>query len=314
MDVLVRPILRVSTDEDVRRTLKSNVDALLKFWWNQGEFPIFVTLVNHFLNCRRRSMVDVLKTIVAHKLVEIAAAKERCSLAELERQLTGASPVMDFAAAIRNDPKISLIAEVKRASPSAGLIREDFDPVAIARTYASAGATCISVLTDEHFFQGHLDFLRAIRAAVNVPLLRKDFVLDEYQVVQARVAGADAVLLIAECLDEKRLQQLQDRIVELGMTALVELHDGENLEKVLAVSPSLVGVNNRNLKTFEVDLEHTLRMRERISSDILLVGESGIRTRDDVLRLERAGVNAMLVGESLMRQADIGAAVRELLG
>ena len=314
MDVLVRPILRVSTDEDVRRTLKSNVDALLKFWGNQGEFPIFVTLVNHFLNCRRRSMVDVLKTIVAHKLVEIAAAKERCSLAELERQLTGASPVMDFAAAIRNDPKISLIAEVKRASPSAGLIREDFDPVAIARTYASAGATCISVLTDEHFFQGHLDFLRAIRAAVNVPLLRKDFVLDEYQVVQARVAGADAVLLIAECLDEKRLQQLQDRIVELGMTALVELHDGENLEKVLAVSPSLVGVNNRNLKTFEVDLEHTLRMRERISSDILLVGESGIRTRDDVLRLERAGVNAMLVGESLMRQADIGAAVRELLG
>jgi len=259
-------------------------------------------------------MEDILERIMAHKLGEIAAAKTRRPLAELERQLSDAPPVTGFAAAIRNNPKISLIAEVKRASPSAGLIRNDFDPVAIARTYEGAGATCISVLTDEHFFQGHLDSLKAIRAAVSVPLLRKDFVLDEYQVVEARVAGADAVLLIAECLAEATLRLLHDRIVSLGMTPLVELHEAENLDKVLNVSPTLVGVNNRNLKTFEVDLDHTLRMRERIGQDVLLVGESGIRSRADALRLEQAGVNAMLVGESLMRQADIDRAVRELLG
>lgn len=208
-------------------------------------------------------MADVLEKIVAHKRVEIAAAKEQVSLVELERSLPDAPPVNDFAAAIRNDPNISLIAEVKRASPSAGLIRKDFDPVAIAQTYASAGARCISVLTDEHFFHGHLDFLRAIRAAVDIPLLRKDFVLDEYQVVEARVAGADAVLLIAECLDEKLLRRLHDRIVALGMTPLVELHDEENLEKVLGVGPSMVGVNNRNLGTFEVDPDQTLRIRKK---------------------------------------------------
>ena len=207
-----------------------------------------------------------------------------------------------------------LIAEVKKASPSKGIIRADFDPVAIAQCYEAAGASCLSVLTDREYFQGALEFLTQIRQHVRLPILRKDFIIDEYQVVEARAAGADAVLLIAECLSAERLDQLYQLIRQLGMHALIELYDSKNLPAVLATGSPLVGVNNRDLHTFVVDLNHTLRLKWQIPADRLLVAESGIASRADVELLERAGVGAMLVGESLMREPDIAAAVHALLG
>jgi len=220
-----------------------------------------------------------------------------------------AAPPLDFVQALgqrKAAGSIGLIAEVKKASPSKGIIRADFDPVAIARTYAKHGAACISVLTDEHFFQGHLDFLRQIRSAVDVPLLRKEFVLDAYQVYEARAAGADAVLLIAECLDGETLQELHQSIESLGMTALVELYDADNIDKVMACNPKLVGVNNRDLNTFEVDLGHSVRVKNQLPESVTFVSESGIFTNSDVVMLKQNGVDAMLVGESLMRSDDIG--------
>ena len=258
-------------------------------------------------------MADVLQTIVDYKRTEIASAKERLSRKELESRLGSAPPVRDFAHALRQHGPVALIAEVKKASPSAGVIRQDFDPLAIARIYAQHGATCLSVLTDEHFFQGRLEYLTDIRAHVDIPVLRKDFILDEYQILEARVAGADAVLLIAECLPESQLADLLDFTKSLGMRALVELYDIENLDRVLAIDPRIVGVNNRNLRTFVTDLDHAIRLRCRVPNDVLFVAESGIRTPNDVARLRQAGVNAMLVGESLMREPDLGAAVDRLL-
>ena len=221
---------------------------------------------------------------------------------------------LDFVAALTAAaPQVGLIAEVKKASPSKGVIRADFDPLSIAMQYAAAGANCISVLTDEHFFQGHLDFLRQIRGAVEVPLLRKDFVLDDYQVYEARAAGADAVLLIAECLDDHMLIQLHQTIESLGMIALVELYDAANIDKVMACNPKLVGVNNRDLNTFEVDLAH-VRVKNQLPDCVTFVSESGIFTNEDVVMLKENDVDAMLVGESLMRSQDIGSAVETLLG
>ncbi|HEX4130405.1 MAG TPA: indole-3-glycerol phosphate synthase TrpC [Pirellulales bacterium] len=259
-------------------------------------------------------MATVLDRIVATKRDEIARAQAERPLAELRRRLIDAPPPRDFFAALARPGPIRLIAEVKKASPSAGILREQFDPVAIARAYEAHGAACISVLTDEQYFLGSLDHLAAVRQAVALPVLRKDFVLDAYQVVEARAAGADAVLLIAECLDDCHLRSLFNAIIELGMTPLVELYEPANLDRVLEAGATLVGINNRNLHTFEVDLEHTIRTRQQIPADCVVVGESGIRTRADVLRLETAGVDAMLVGETLVRQADVGRAVDELLG
>jgi len=259
-------------------------------------------------------MPTILDEIVATKRSEIAAAIAACDEAELRARLVDAPPVRDFFASLAAEGPIKLIAEVKKASPSAGVIRADFDPVAIARIYKARGATCVSVLTDEPYFQGRLEYLAAIRAAVDLPVLRKDFILDVYQLIEARVAGADAVLLIAECLDDCNLRKLFNEACELGMTPLVELYEPENLPRVLEAGATLVGVNNRNLQTFEVDLEHTLRLRKQIPESCVLVGESGIRTHDDVMRLEAAGVDAILVGESLTREPDIGAAVDRLLG
>lgn len=258
-------------------------------------------------------MVTVLDKIVAKKRTEIAAAKQQVSLASLEAGLGSAPPVRSFFDALATPGRIKLIAEVKKASPSKGVIREDFDPVDIARAYADFGATCISVLTDESFFQGHLDFLRRIRQAVDIPLLRKDFILDTYQLVEARVAGADAVLLIAECLDDCQLRKLHNEAIELGLTPLVEFYEPENLARVLEAGASLIGVNNRDLRTFETDLEHTIRMRTGVPEEAVLVGESGIHRPEDVRRLADAGVDAMLVGESLMAKKDIGQAVSHLL-
>lgn len=261
-----------------------------------------------------RMTVTVLDKIVAVKRREIAACREQVSETELRRQLADAPPPRDFFAALAQPGAIRLIAEVKKASPSAGVIREDFDPVAIAQTYERHGASCLSVLTDEEHFQGHLDFLRAVRKNTGIPVLRKDFVLDVYQVVEARVAGADAVLLIAECLDNCNLRKLHNEIVDLGMTPLVELYDPENLPRVLEAGATVVGVNNRDLRTFQVDLEHTLRLRPEIPASCVMVSESGVKTRADVERLQAAGVDAILVGETLMREANIGAAVDRLLG
>jgi indole-3-glycerol phosphate synthase len=209
---------------------------------------------------------------------------------------------------------IHLIGEIKKASPSRGVIREDFEPVSLARTLESHGAACVSVLTDAPFFQGCLEYLSQVRDAVAVPVLRKDFILDPYQVWEARAHGADAVLLIAECLDDCTFRQLLGITLDLGMTPLVELFEPENVDRILEAGATLIGVNNRNLRTFETDLEHTLRLKERIPSHCVLVAESGLAHRHDVLRLERAGVQAMLVGESLMNKPDIGSAVDELLG
>jgi indole-3-glycerol phosphate synthase len=259
-------------------------------------------------------MATILDQIVAAKRAEIERLKLTVPLAELHDRLVDAPPLRDFFTPLAASGPIKLIAEVKKASPSAGVIRADFDPVAIARTFEAHGATCLSVLTDEPYFQGRLEYLAQIRKATSVPILRKDFILDEYQLFEARLAGADAVLLIAECLDDCNLRKLFNAAFELGMTPLVELYEPENLTRVFDAGATLIGVNNRNLHTFQVDLAHTIRMRARIPDECVLVGESGIKTRADVERLEAAGVDAILVGESLTREADIGMAVDRLLG
>ena len=255
-------------------------------------------------------MSSILDKIVAHKREEIAARPP------VEFIANAVDAPRDFVKALTGGEqagRVSLIAEVKKASPSKGLIRADFDPVKIAQAYASSGASCISVLTDEHFFKGHLDYLKAIRAAVDVPLLRKDFVLDASQVYEARMAGADAVLLIAECLSPNQLKELHDLIVELGMTPLVELYDEANVDAVLACEPKLVGVNNRDLNTFEVDLMHSIRVKKKFPASTTFVSESGIFTHEDVQLMRDNEVDAILVGESLMRNEDVGAAVKRLL-
>ena len=259
-------------------------------------------------------MSTILDRIVATKKREIEEARRVRPLEAVRAAAAAAAPTRNFFQALAAEGPIKLIAEVKKASPSKGLIRPDFDPVTIASAYAQAGATCLSVLTDESYFQGHLDYLRAIRAAVSLPLLRKDFILDPYQLYEARAAGADAVLLIAECLDDCQLRGLHNLALELQLTPLVEFYEPENLPRVLEAGATLIGINNRDLKTFQVDLEHTIRLRKQIPDDCLVVGESGINSHADVRRLAQAGVSAILVGEHLMRQADIVRAVRNLLG
>lgn len=257
--------------------------------------------------------MTILDTIVATKREEIAAAKQAVPESMLRQQASARPAARDFSAALSAAPGVSLIAEVKRASPSAGQIRRNFDPIAIARVYEQHGAACVSVLTDEKYFQGSLRYLQDIRETIGLPVLRKDFILDPYQVWEARAVGADAVLLIAECLEQTLLQELLEVVRTAGMTPLVELYAEENLDRVLDSGATLIGVNNRNLANFEVDLDRTVRLRGEVPRDRLLVGESGIRSRHDVERLAAAGVDAMLVGEHLMRQDDIAAAVDALL-
>ncbi len=258
--------------------------------------------------------MTILDEILVKTRATIEADRAAVPERELEAAIADLPPCRDFHAALAEGDQVRLIAEVKRASPSAGRIRDDFDPVAIARCYREAGAACVSVLTDEPFFQGSLEFLAQIRAAIDLPLLRKDFIVDRYQLLQARAAGADCALLIAECLEPDTLRRLHDEAAELGLQTLIELFEPERLDAVLETETRLVGVNNRDLKTFHTDLDHTLRLRPQIPADRLLVGESGIRTHDDLLRLGAGGVKAVLVGESLMRQPDITAATRQLLG
>ena len=259
-------------------------------------------------------MPDVLREIVEHKRSELERAKSAVPPQELQRRLADAPAVRGFAAALAARSPVALIAEVKRASPSAGVIRGDIDPVIVGRAYEQCGAACLSVLTDEKFFQGSLDDLVQVRQAVSVPVLRKDFLIDRYQVLEARAAGADCVLLIAECLDNCRLRELYFYASELGMDALVEIYDAEHLDRVLELEPAIVGINNRDLRTFATDLNHTLELAPRAAAQTILVSESGIRTGDDVARLRAAGVRAILVGETLMRSGNVAATIADLLG
>jgi len=256
----------------------------------------------------------ILDQIVTSKRRTLEEARRQLPAKELERRLRAAPPARDFRAALEESGAIQVIAEVKKASPSAGVLRADFDPVAIARTYEEHGAACISVLTDEPFFQGQLPYLTEIRAAVSKPLLRKDFILDRYQLLEARAAGADAVLLIAEILPGPELGWVEKEARELGLQALVEFYETDNLQRVLDCGARLIGINNRDLRSFETRLEHTLELATRVPGDCCLVSESGIRSRQDVLRLQAAGIHAVLIGETLMRSADIGTKLDELRG
>jgi indole-3-glycerol phosphate synthase len=258
-------------------------------------------------------MNTVLDRIVASKREEIALVKKRRDLKALRDAVHTAPDIRNFHESLRRTDRIRLLAEVKKASPSKGVIRHHFHPVDIARAYEAGGASAISVLTDEPFFQGKLDYLTQVRDAVSIPILRKDFILDEYQIYEARVAGADAVLLIAECLPGDELLHLYQCVRELGMHALIELYEPIHLDRVLATGTQLVGVNNRDLRTFAVELEHVIRLRTQIPAGVTLVAESGISNHDDVRRLEEAGIDAILVGESLMRQHDVRQAVEQLM-
>jgi indole-3-glycerol phosphate synthase len=259
-------------------------------------------------------MSTILDKIVTSKRREIEERQARVSAQQLEGQLKEMPSPRDLRAALDRPPSVQFLTEVKKASPSAGVLRADFDPVAIARTYTAHGAAAISVLTDAPFFQGQLAYLSHIRSAVALPLLRKDFILDRYQLLEARVAGADAVLLIAEVLEGEHLPRLLHQAQELDLQALIELYDADNLPRVLASGARLIGINNRDLRTFVTRLEHTLELMPRIPKDCCVVSESGIRTRQDVLRLQEAGVKAVLVGETFMRAPDIGAKLDELRG
>jgi indole-3-glycerol phosphate synthase len=273
--------------------------------------------------------MSILDTTVEEKQREVAGLPHRpVSVAALKAALAARGGQRDFAGALRRPKQgpVALIAEVKKASPSAGVIRPDFDPVAIARAYEAAGASCLSVLTDRKFFQGSLDYLKQVRATVSLPLLRKDFIIDQRQILEAVEWGADAILLIAAILSDAQLRQFHALAADAGLAALVEVHDEAELDCALAAGAQLIGVNNRDLKTFKVDLATTERLAARLASSPrdtqhssghpapLLVAESGIHTRADVERLARCGAGAILVGESLMKHADIGAKTRELLG
>ena len=264
-------------------------------------------------------MSDILQKIVAVKHQEIAAALPQRPLsvvrAEAETRNRELRDVRDFLGALRNKiaaGQAGVIAEVKKASPSKGILREQFNPAEIAVSYAQHGAACLSVLTDEQFFQGQTSYLQQARAACTLPVLRKDFMVSDYQVYDARAMGADCILLIAACLDDAQMADLEACALDLGMAVLVEVHDGEELDRALKLKTPLVGINNRNLRTFDVTLDTTLGLLDRVPSDRLLVTESGILGRADVQRMRAANVHAFLVGEAFMRAPDPGAALSEL--
>jgi indole-3-glycerol phosphate synthase len=260
-------------------------------------------------------MTDILQRILARKAEELAERSAKLPLKELSARVADMPDTRGFAAAIEAKiaaGDVAVIAEVKKASPSKGVIRAEFDPVSIARSYELGGAACLSVLTDKDFFQGSEDFLRQARAACSLPVLRKDFVIDPYQVYEARAIGADCILLIVAALGDADLLELSLLAAELDLDVLCEVHDAEELERAQAVPVPLIGVNNRNLRTFETSLETTLELQQLMEYDRILVAESGIHTPQDVVRLREAGINAFLVGEAFMRAADPGQELKRL--
>ena len=260
-------------------------------------------------------MSDILEKIVAVKRLEVAAALSRKPLAAMRADAESRVLTRDFVAALRDKIAVgqpAVIAEIKKASPSKGVLRADFIPADIAQAYAEHGAACLSVLTDLQFFQGGIDYLKQARASCQLPVLRKDFIVDAYQVYESRAMGADAILLIAAILDDAQMKDFEAIARSLDMAVLVEVHDAPELARALKLKTPLIGINNRNLKTFEVSLDTTVALMRELPADRLLVCESGIQTRDDVLRLGAAGVNAFLVGEAFMRAPDPGAALAEL--
>ena len=260
---------------------------------------------------------DILQKILARKVEEIAERQERLSLRELRRRVENLPAPRPFLGRLRRTMaagRSAVIAEIKRASPSKGLLRDPFEPAAIAQSYAAAGAACLSVLTDRDFFQGHEDYLKEARAACGLPVLRKDFIIDPYQVLEARLIGADCILLIVAALDDAALGQLAQLATELSLDVLVEVHDAGELERALASGTALIGINNRNLRTFETRLDTTLDLMPRIPGDRTVVTESGIHTPADVALMHENGVHAFLVGEAFMRAPDPGAKLAELFG
>ncbi len=264
-------------------------------------------------------MSDILNKILAVKADEVAAAKKYRSLASLRAEVEGdgelRAQLRGFEAAMRHQIKAgnpAVIAEVKKASPSKGVLRPDFQPAAIAASYAAGGAACLSVLTDEQFFQGSADYLKQARAACDIPVLRKDFMVDMYQIYEARAMGADCILLIVSALDHGLMAEMEACAHELGMDVLIESHDGDELTAALKLKSNLIGINNRNLRTFDVTLDTTLNLLERIPKERMVITESGILTKDDVARMREADVHAFLVGEAFMRAEDPGAELRRL--
>jgi indole-3-glycerol phosphate synthase len=261
-------------------------------------------------------MTDVLRKIADVKRAVVEKRKKATPLAEVERSAKAASPARGFEAALKakaNCGLYGLIAEIKKASPSAGLIRADFDPPALARAYETGGAACLSVLTEEDHFQGSDEHLKAARAAVNLPVIRKDFMLDPYQVVEARAIGADCILLIMAMLDDGLAKELEATAIQFGLNVLIEVHNAAEMDRALRLKSSLIGVNNRNLKTLVTDLATTEQLAARVPSDRVLVCESGLKTPSDLARMAKVGAKRFLIGESLMRQADVTAATKALL-
>jgi indole-3-glycerol phosphate synthase len=262
-------------------------------------------------------MSDILSQIVAVKREEIAAAQQRVSLQAIRADAESRVLTRDFEGALRRKiaaGRSAVIAEIKKASPSKGLLRADFIPADIAQSYAEAGAACLSVLTDRQFFQGQNDFLKQARASCDLPVLRKDFMVDPYQIYESRAVGADCVLLIAACLEDAQMAELEAIARSLDMAVLVEVHDAAELERALKLRTPLLGINNRNLRTFEVTLQTTLDLLQRVPGDRLVITESGIQSKDDVRKMREAGVHAFLVGEAFMRADDPGSALAELFG
>lgn len=258
--------------------------------------------------------MTILDTIYQHKVSEVEKNKKQIPLRVLEKRMQKRHDMRSFGRALKSDTNISVIAEIKKASPSLGVIREDFQPAEIARLYQKGGAAAISVLTDEKYFQGNLSYMTAVKETVDLPVLRKDFIIDPYQIYEARSAGADAILLIAALLSENEIQNLLNQAKELEMDCLVEVHTESELQKVLQTSAGIIGINNRDLATFTISLETTFRLMPMIPDGKIIVSESGIKSRAEILRLFNNGVNAILVGETLMKSNNIPATLHELLG
>lgn len=258
-------------------------------------------------------MQSTLQKIVDYKKEELEFLKRKMPLQDVRMKARDQGPVRPFLEGFYSD-EINIIAEIKKASPSAGVIRSDFQPVEIAKIYEANGARALSVLTDENFFKGSLDFLSSVREAVSLPCLRKDFTLDEYHLHEARGAGADAVLLIAAILDDAQLKDYIDLAESLMMIPLVEVHDEDDLDRALKLNPHLIGINNRNLNTFETTLETSLKLRPKIPEETTVISESGLRSHDDLVGLMQAGFHGFLIGEALMRSTDIGAKLKEFIG